>query len=130
MGSMNRNDPVAFFRTAKKAIGVMREAVQQNSPLGAAKKDPEKVKAQQGFPSGEMWSDTMYKDRWSNFIWSTILSTVLCTALYFELKFRLALGLLGGGILILVTGALALLGLYTMYTYVKVIITGKSDIKL
>ena len=87
----------------------------------AAKKDPEKVK---------MWSDTMYKDRWSNFIWSTIFSIVLCTALYFELKFRLALGLLGGGMIILVTGALALLSLYTMYTYAKVIITGKSDIKL
>lgn len=87
----------------------------------AAKKDPEKVK---------MWSDTMYRDRWSNFIWSTIFSIVLCTALYFELKFRLVLGLLGGGILILVTGALALLSLYTMYTYAKVIITGKSDIKL
>ena len=122
MNSFNQNDPIAFFRTAKKAIGVMREA--------AAKKDPEKVKAQQGFPSGEVWSDTMYKDRWSNFIWSTIFSIVLCTALYFELKFRLALGLLGGGMIILVTGALALLSLYTAYTYVKIIITGKSDIKL
>ncbi len=87
----------------------------------AAKKDPEKVK---------MWSDTMYKDRWSNFIWSTIFSIVLCTALYFELKFRLALGLIGGGMIILVTGALALLSLYTMHTYIKIIITGKSDIKL
>lgn len=112
MNSFKQNDPIAFFRTAKKAIGVMREA---------AKKDPEKVK---------MWSDTMYKDRWSNFIWSTIFSIVLCTALYFELKFRLALGLLGGGMIILVTGALALLSLSTMYTYAKIIITGKSDIKL
>ncbi len=112
MNNLNKNDPIAFFRTAKKAIGVMREA---------AKKDPEKVK---------MWSDTMYRDRWSNFIWSTISSIVLCTALYFELKFRLALGLIGGGTIILVTGALALLSLYTMYTYIKIIITGNSDIKL
>lgn len=74
----------------------------------------------------KLWRDTMYKDRWKNFIWSTIFSVVLCTAFSIEMKYSLVLGLIGGGIIMLITAALALLGLYTMFTYAKVIITGKS----
>lgn len=107
MNNTNQNNPEAFVRTAKKAVGTMREAM---------KKSQEKVKD---------WNDTMYKDRWKNLAWSVLFSIILCIAFYVAVVFGLfILGLIAGWIIIVFTGSLALLCLYTMVSYIKIIFKG------
>ena len=71
------------------------------------------------------WSEAMYKNRWKNLAWSALFSIILCIAFYAAVVFGLfILGLIAGWIIIVFTGSLALLGLYTMVSYIKIIFKG------
>lgn len=107
MYPIKRNDPIAFFRTAKKAVGIMSETMKEGS-------DREKKKA---------WDEKMYQDRWKNLAFSTVFSLVLGVALYLEITFGLKIfGPITGWIMIIVTGAITLLTVYTVISYIKMII--------
>lgn len=107
MNPIKRNDPIAFFRTAKKAVGIMSETMKQGD-------DQNKKKA---------WDEKMYQNRWKNLITSAIFNLILGTALYLEITYGLKMfGPITGWIMIIVTGAITLLCLYTMISYIKIIL--------
>lgn len=107
---IRNNDPVGFIRTAKKAVGVMKDATQHVTPGQKA-----------------AWNADRYQNRWKNLAWSLLFTFITGAGVYgFLYPFKRYIATIPWFIVVGLLSILCLLGIIMIGGYLKLIIQGKE----